>query len=118
LERSDALGVQIRQSLDLACPMARQPRLIDRADELDRVVRGLFPSHGEDEGILVMFTRSSEVGILELPLRELHLLGVDLVQFDKDSIFAFTEGLGEGVLLDRYADGDVASYEFRPWSVS
>jgi hypothetical protein len=40
------------------------------------------------------------------------------VQFDKDSIFAFTEGLGEGVLLDRYADGDVASYEFRPWSVS
>jgi len=51
-----------------------------------------------------MFTRPREVGILELPLCELRLIGVDLVEFDKDSIFVLTKDLSEGALLDRYED--------------
>jgi len=116
LERSDAICVQIRQSLDLARPMARQPRLIETEDELGRVVLGLFSSRGENERILVMFTRSREIGVLELPLGEFRRIGVDLLRFDKDSLFAFAEGLGEGALLDHYVDGDIASYECRSWS--
>ena len=93
-------------------------RELSSPDELRSQLGELFSGFAPDQLAFVNFQRSEYIGLLQISVRDLHPIAVDLLIYDGDTILISAADSTWGLLLDQGMQDENQLYEIEAWGIA